>query len=100
MKHQIHQCQPSWAFHMILAEVRFVLDAFRHVAVQSSALRLVDQPFISGDEETARTAGRITHVEISMGARIGLHAPHDGLNEYTRSEILSRAFLAFVRSLL
>ena len=57
-------------------------------------MRLGDEPFVGGDEESAGAAGRVPDGEVGAYPRIGLHAADDRLDEDARGEILARPLLA------
>ena len=96
---EIHQGEAPGAFDEFLAAVDGFFDAFGDVAVEGAAFGGFHQPFISGDEKPAGSAGGIADSEIGFNAGIGLETADNGLNQHTRGEVLPGAFLPFAGGL-
>lgn len=95
MEIKIHQGEAAGALDEFLAIVDGFFDPAGDVALEGAALGCVHEPFIGGDEETARAASGIADREVWPNARIGFHAADDGLDQDARREILAGAFLPF-----
>src|SRR6266516_3198525 len=95
MQIEIHEREPAWTGHKVLAEIGPLLDPRSQLPAYSAAFGLYNKPFISGNEEAAGTAGRVADAKFTVSTRIGLHAANDGLNENPRSEVLPGPLLAF-----
>jgi hypothetical protein len=96
---QVHQSEPPRPRNQILAEIRFGFDPFGQFPLHRSALCPPHQPFIRADQEPASAAGRVADCELSVYAGVGLHAPHDGLDQHARREILTGSLLPLARRL-
>src|SRR5688572_584737 len=100
VKIQIHQREATRTLNQILSEVRRTLEPFRQLAINCSAFRLLDQPFVSTDKKAAGTARWISDRKVFMSAWIRFRDANNRLNQNARREVLARPLLSFARSLL
>ena len=97
---EVHESETARTRHQVCAEVRAGSEPFRQRPVYRAVLRLLHEPFVRGDEETARATRGVTHGEVLVSARVRLDAADDALDDEAWREILARAFLPFARRLL
>lgn len=94
MQVEIHQRETAGTCNQFLPKVRVGLQPFGEIAGQCSTLGFLDQPLVRRDQKSTRAARGITHRELFVSTRVGLHAPDESLNQDARCEVLPSPFLA------
>src|ERR1035437_919495 len=96
MEIKIHQRHATRTRNQILPVICLGANALRFRTVENP-LCLFVQPLVGTDKKTARTARRVTYLEIRIATRIGLHYSNDGLYKNSWREVLSGTFLTLAR---
>ena len=97
---EVHQGKTAGTGDEFLPEIGAFPDTLCDVPVEGSPFRLADQPFIRRDKESPGPAARIADGKFAVCTGIGFHAPDNGLDEQTGSEILACPLLPLARRLL
>ena len=93
MQEKVHEGQAPGAGDQLLAQIGPVPDALDDLPVES-AVRLFHQPFVGTHEKPAGAAGGIADGELRIRARVRLHHPDDGFDQFARGKVLAGALFA------